>query len=181
MGPEIAAKQLELVREAVPGVKRVGLLINSASPATIDLVPVSQAASRSLGIQLEIFDIRDFEDFAKAFVKISAAGVEALIISDDSVLNEHLEHVGELALRYRLPVIAVYALTGVLLSYTTNFIEHYRRSAYYVDKILRGAKPGDLPVEQPRNFLLVLNLKTAKSLGLTIPKSILLRADEVIQ
>jgi putative tryptophan/tyrosine transport system substrate-binding protein len=180
MGPETSAKQLELFRDAVPGVKRVGLLVNGTNAATPYLIRLSQTAGQSLGIQVETFDVRDSED-TTTFEKISRAGVQALIIFDDYALNQKVEQFGGLALKYRLPMMATGDTTGVLLAYSFDVEAQYRRAAHYVDRILKGAKPADLPIEQPAKFVLVVNLKTAKELGLTIPQSILVRADEIIR
>ncbi len=181
MSAETSIKKTTLLNEAVPGIKRIAYVVNGANAGTAALRPIIQAAIQSLGIQVEVFDIRDFENVEKAFEQISRADVQAVRLHDDYTLNENLKKIGMLALKYRLPMTAGEDEMGVLLTYNQDSPELYRRVATHVDKILKGANPGDLPVEQPTKFRLVINLRTAKALGLTIPQSLLLRADEVIQ
>lgn len=181
MSAEMALKRTALLKEAVPGIKHVAFLVNGANPATAYYVPILQAASQSLGIQLEIFDILDFEDVEKAFEKMSRAGVQAVRVQDEQKFTVNLKQLGMLALKHRLPMTAADDEMGVLLTYSPDTPALYRQAAAQVDKILKGANPGDLPIEQPTKFRLVINLKTANALGLTIPQTLLLRADEVIQ
>lgn len=181
MSAETDAKRLALLKEAVPGTKYVGLLVNGANASTAYFLGLSQAASRSLGIQLETFDIRDSEDLDKAFDKMALAGVQAIVVDDDYTLDLSLGKLGTLALKHKLPLMAVDDETGVLITYGRDTPALYRRAAAYVDKILQGADPGNLPIEQPTKFRLVINLKTARLLGLTVPQALLLRADDVIQ
>lgn len=181
MAAELSIKKTTLLMEAVPGIKRMGFLVNSANPATAYFVPLIQAAIRSAGIQLEVFDIREFETVEKAFERMSRAGVQAVRLQDDYAFSSNLKQIGLLALRYRLPLMAGDDELGVLLTYTQDTPNLFRQLAMQVDKILKGANPGDLPVEQPAKFRLAINLRTAKALGLAIPQALLLRADEVIQ
>ena len=181
MSAELSIKKTTLLIEAVPGIKRIAFLVNSANPATAYFVPIIRAAIQSLGIQLAVFDIREFETVEKAFERMSRAGVQAVRLQDDYAFSANLKQIGMLALKYRLPMMAGDDEMGVLLTYNNDSPTLYRQAAMQVDKILKGANPGDLPVEQPTKFRLVINLRTAKALGLTVPQSLLLRADEVIQ
>jgi putative ABC transport system substrate-binding protein len=182
--PDIAAKRLQLLREVVPGVSRVGILWNSASPITPPQFRAAEAAAQVLGIQLESLGVRALDDFERAFQAATRRGTGALLILDDFFLTRHLTQIAKLTVKARLPAMAGvtgFAEAGVLVSYGPNFAHITRRAVIYVDKILKGAKPGDLPVEQSSKFELVINLKTAKALGLTISPSLLGRADEIIQ
>ena len=181
MSAELAIRSLALLKEAVPGIKRVGYFLDSANPAEAYLAPIARAAGQSVGVQLETFDIRDSEDIEKAFQKMSRAGVQALDAGYEYQVNLHLRQIGELALKHRLPMMACCDEAGVLLASSPDTSAMFRRAAAYVDKILRGANPGDLPIEQPTKFHLIINLRTARALGITIPQGLLLRADEVIQ
>jgi putative tryptophan/tyrosine transport system substrate-binding protein len=181
MSGETFTRKMALLKEAVPGIKRVAYLLNSANSAGAYFLPVGRTASQSLGIQLEPFDIRDFEDLDKAFEKMSRAGVQAIMVMNDTALNSKLKQIGMLALTHRLPMTAGEDENGVLLTYNQDAPALYRQAAAQVDKILRGANPGDVPVEQPTKFRLVINLRTATALGLTIPQSLLLQADELIR
>ena len=156
-------------------------LVREWHPATAYFVPAAKATSESLGIHVETFDVRDSEDVDKAFEKISRAGVQALSIQPDYTLDVHLKRFGELALKHRLPLMASDDEIGVLLTYSQDTPALFRQVAAYVDKILKGSNPGDLPIQQPTKFRLVINLNTAKAIGITIPQSLLVRADEVIQ
>ena len=187
MSAEMSVKKLTLLNEVLPGIKRVAWLINRANAATPYFVPAAQATGQSLGIQLETFDIRDSEDVEKTFEKMSRAGMQALIIFDEAGLSANLKQFGVLALKYRLPMLTGDDEPGaagdhaVLIAYSEDHSALLRRAAAQVDKILKGSNPGDLPIEQATKFHLIINLKTAKVLGLTIPQSLLVRADEVIQ
>jgi putative ABC transport system substrate-binding protein len=182
--PDIAAKRLQLLREVVPGVSRVGILWNSASPITPPQFRAAEAAAQVLGIQLESLGVRAPDDFERAFQVAIRRGTGALLILDDFFLTRHLTQIAKLTVKARLPAMAGvtgFAEAGVLVSYGPNFAYITRRSVTYVDKILKGAKAADLPMEQPTTFELVINLKTARTLGLTIPPSLLQRADQVIE
>jgi len=180
---ELAGKRLELLREATPKVSRVALLWNPPSSSP-DYMTAIQMAARSLGVTLQSVEIQTADDFDRAFASVLKARAEALVLGPGQFLFAHHLEVAEFTLKNRLP--SIYAWTdpvrvGGLIAYGVNIPHVYRRAAYYVDKILRGTRPADLPVEQPTKFELVINLKTAKALGLTIPPSLLARADEVIQ
>ena len=184
MLPELIGKQLELLKEVVPKVSRVAVLWNSANPLGPPQMREAEGAARALRVRLQLLDVRDPNDFDTAFAAMTKERAGALLVIPDVVFVTHRARVADLAAKSRLP--AVYwtrelVEAGGLMAYGANIPDMYRRAATYVDKILKGTKPGDLPIEQPTRFELVINLKTAKALGLTIPQSVLLRADEVIQ
>jgi putative ABC transport system substrate-binding protein len=184
VGVETMGKALELLKETVPKVRRVAILSNPANPAQPITVRDVKVAARSLGVQLQLLEARGPNEFDGAFAAMAKDRVGALLVVADSMFIVHRTRVADLAAKNRLP--AAYGLrehveAGGLMSYGPSSPDNYRRAATYVDKILKGARPADLPVEQPTKFELVINLKTAKALGLTIPSSLLLRADEVIQ
>ncbi len=184
VGFELYAKRLALLKEAVPRVSRVATLLSHDSPSSILAFNDAQQAARSLGLRLQRVDVRGPEDLEKAFASLTQERSEALAPLPNSMLRAHRARIVELAARYRLPGIYEsrgFADAGGLMSYGVDIVELFRRAASYVDKILNGAKPADLPVEQPTKFELVINLKTAKALGLTIPPSLLLRADQVLE
>jgi ABC-type uncharacterized transport system substrate-binding protein len=180
---EIAGKRLELLHEVVPGLRRLGIMGNfSNPPLALELSEVQETANR-LGLEVVTCEIRRPEDIAPAFDTLKARA-EALYVEADTLVVANRTRIITLALAARLPAIfnsREYVKEGALLSYGPNFPELFRRAADFVDKILRGTKPGDIPVEQPTKLDLVINLTTAKALGLTIPESFLLRADEVIE
>jgi len=183
-GLETVAKQLELLKETVPKIRRVAILSNPANAYHQLAIREVTVAARSLGVQLQLLEARGPNEFDGAFAAMAKERVGALLVVSDSIFNSHRTRLADLAARSRLP--AAYGVresveAGGLMSYGPSFLDLYRRSAAYVDKILKGAKPADLPVEQPTKFELVINLKTAKSLGLTIPPSLLQRADQVIE
>jgi putative ABC transport system substrate-binding protein len=184
LAAELSAKRLELLKEALPGTSRVGFLWNSANLAGTRGLRETEHASLPLGIHLYPLGLRGPDELQNAFRVASRERVSVLFVWEDAVLLRHRTRVLEMAANHRLPTTSQYrefAEAGGLLSYGASLSDHFRRAAYYVDKILKGAKPADLPVEQPTKFELVINLKTAKALGLTIPQSLLQRADEVIQ
>jgi len=184
VGLEIAGKQLELLKESVPKVRRVAILSNPANLYHPLAIRELNVAARSLGVQLQLLEARGPNEFDGAFVAMATERVGALLVLADAMFNLHRTRLADLAARSRLPAAygwREYVEAGGLMSYGPRLRDLYRRSATYVDKILKGAKPGDLPVEQPTKFELVINLKTAKALGLTIPPSLLLRADQVIE
>jgi putative ABC transport system substrate-binding protein len=180
--PDTAGKRIELLREVVPGLRRLAILANvDNSYVALEMGEV-QAATRTLGLDTALFEIRRAKDIATAFDGLK--GTQALYVVPDPVLFTHRLRINTLALGARLPTMHAlreYVEASGFISYGANWPDQWRRAADYVDKILRGAKPGDIPVEQPRKFDLIINLTTAKALGLTIPESFLLRADEVIE
>jgi len=180
---ELAAKRLELVREAVPGVGRIGVLgYPGFAPAARALVAMQEAA-RMLGVQIQPVEAREGQ-FDAAFAELSQNRAGALVVLPHGTYFRERKVLADLAGKNRLPTIyefRPYVDAGGLMSYGADVLDLYRRAARYIDKILKGAKPADLPVEQPTKFELVINLKTATALGLTIPQSLLLRADQVIE
>ncbi|MBI1846832.1 MAG: ABC transporter substrate-binding protein [Candidatus Rokubacteria bacterium] len=182
---DLTAKRLELMKEALPGVSRVAVLWNPANPAMVRRFGDARSAAATLGLTFQSVEVQgDPGEFERAFSAVSKQRPDALLVVSDAFTILHRTRVVELAKLHRLPTMAegrVYVDAGALMSYGQNPLDPFRRAALYVDKILKGAKPADLPVEQPTKFELVINLKTAKTLGLTIPQSLLLRADEVIQ
>jgi putative ABC transport system substrate-binding protein len=184
MMPDLTAKRLQLLKEAIPRVARVAVLWNSDSPFHTKLLQELKAAAPSLSIELTFVNVRRPEEFGPAFSAVSRARAQALYVNEDPLFFAHRTTLLGRASKARLPNISgvrQYVDAGGLMSYGANYEDLFRRSAGYVDKILKGAKPGDLPIEQPTKFELVVNLKTAKALGITIPESILVRADEVIR
>jgi putative ABC transport system substrate-binding protein len=180
---DLAGKRLELLREIVPGLGRLALLGNVGNPSVVLDMREVQATARTLGLDVTTLEIRRGEDIVPAFEALNGHE-EALYVVFDALVNTHRIRINTLALAARLPTmhgIRDYVEAGGLMSYGTNFPDLFRRAADYVDKILRGAKPADLPVEQPTKFDLVINLTTAKVLGLKVPPTLLARADEVIE
>jgi ABC-type uncharacterized transport system substrate-binding protein len=180
---DLAGKRLELLREVVPSLRRLAILANAGSPIGVLEMREAQAAARTLGLEVVTSEIRRVEDIAPAFETLKDRA-EALYVASDPLVTTNRIRINTLALGARLPTMhgqgdSVEA--GGLMSYGANYPDLHRRAADYVDKILRGAKPGDIPVEQPTKFDLVINLTTAKVLGLTVPPSQLARADEVIE
>ena len=181
--PDLAGKRVELLREVVPGLRRLAIMANVELPSAASEMREVQTAARTLGLDATTFPIRRAEDIAPAFEALKGSA-DALYIVGDGLVITHRVRINTLALIARLPTIypvREYVDAGGLMSYGPNFPDQFRRAADYVDKILRGAKPGEIPVEQPTKFDLVINLTTAKALGLTIPESFLLRADEAIE
>jgi putative ABC transport system substrate-binding protein len=176
-------KRLELLREVLPGLSRLAILANVGDPNTAREMGEVEAAARTLGLEAARLEIRRAENIAPAFEALKG-GADALYVCADPLVNTNRVRINTLALAARLPTmhfVKVYVEAGGLMSYGPNFADLFRRSADYVDKILRGVKPGDIPMEQPTRFDLVINLKTAKALGLEIPPMLLVRADEVIE
>jgi len=181
---ELSSKRVELLREAFPGIRRIGVLGNSSNPAGLLGWDATAAAARHFGVEAQFHDVNRPADLAPAFEGLARQGIGALIVQLDSVTQANRKAIVELASKHRLP--ALYAAkefvdAGGLMSHAVSYPALYFRAASYVDKILKGARAGDLPVEQPTKFELVINLKTAEALGLQIPPSLLGRADEVIQ
>jgi putative ABC transport system substrate-binding protein len=184
VGADIFGKDLELLKEVVPRVRRVAVLSNTDSPARPLTIRNVKDAARPLGLQLQLLDVRGPEGFDGAFAAMTKERVGALLVVQDPAFIPHRARLIDLAAKNRLPSIFTQredAEAGGLMSYGPSLSDLYRRAAPYVDKILKGAKPVDLPVEQPSKFELVINLKTPKALGLTIPPSLLQRADHVVE
>jgi putative ABC transport system substrate-binding protein len=184
ISPELSGKRIELLRDAVPRLARLAVLWNPANPVHTETLRDSEAKARILGLQTLSLPVRHPEDLARAFVAATRERASGLFILDDTFLFLERQRIVDLAIRNRLPTvsgISGFADAGALLTYGARQAELYRRAAIFVDRILRGARPANLPIEQPTSFELVLNLKTAKSLGLTIPESLLQRADRLIE
>jgi len=184
MSLELEGKRLELLKEVVPTASRVGVLFNPASISAVQKWRETESAARALGVQLQALEVRRAEELERAFAAATSAGVGALIVWRSFLMDTHRTRILQLAAQSRLPVMSdmrAFVDDGGLMSYGPSIPDAFRRAATYVDKILNGAMPGDLPIEQPTKFELVLNLKTAKALGITMPPSLLLLADEVIQ
>ncbi|HEX6216516.1 MAG TPA: ABC transporter substrate-binding protein [Vicinamibacterales bacterium] len=183
-GLEWVAKQLELLKETVPKIRRVAILSNPTNAYHQLALREVDVAARALGVQLQFLEAQGPNEFDGAFAAMAKESVGALLVLSDAMLNSHRTRLAELAARNRLP--AAYGVresveAGGLMSYGPSFLDSFRRAATYVDKILKGAKPAELPVEQPTQFELVINMKAAKALGLPIPQSVLLRADHVVE
>jgi putative ABC transport system substrate-binding protein len=187
LSPELVGKSLELLTQAVPGVSRVAALWQPGAlgeRTEKDMLKGAEAAARAVGMRLQFVEARGPADFDRAFSDMTTARAGALTVLPSGMFSSELRRLVDLAAKNRLPAVFPFrwfADAGGLMSYGANYADLMRRAATYVDKILKGAKPGDLPVEQPTKFELVINLQTAKALGLTIPPSLLRRADEIIQ
>jgi putative ABC transport system substrate-binding protein len=180
---DTAAKRLELLREVVPNLRRLAIMVNVGNSSSVLESREVQAAARTLGLEVAALEIRRGEDITSAFEALKGRA-EALFVAPDPLLNTNRVSINTLAQGARLPTmygLREYVEAGGLVSYGPSIADQYRRAADYVDKILRGTKPAEIPVEQPTKFDLIINLTTAKALGLTIPESFLLRADEVIE
>jgi putative tryptophan/tyrosine transport system substrate-binding protein len=184
LGEGFAGKWVELLKEAVPQVARVAVLRNPAHPVAETFLRETQAASQALGVTLRLFETRDHRELEHALVRMEQDEAEALLVTPDPLFGFHRRRLVEFAARRRWPSMFFnreFVEAGGLMAYGPNFPASFRRAAYYVDRILKGSKPADLPVEQPTKFELVINLKTAQALGLTIPPAVLFQANEVIQ
>jgi len=181
---ELTGKRIELLKELVPSLSRVALLHNMGNPAAPPEWEETKTAARSLGLQAELLDVRSQDDLGRAFELAVRQHVDALLIGADGLTQMHQQTIVDLVARNRLPAAypaREFVEAGGLMAYAVSYPDLYFRFASFVDKIFKGRKPGDLPIEQPTKFELVINLKTAKALGLTVPQSLLLRADAMIQ
>jgi ABC-type uncharacterized transport system substrate-binding protein len=184
MAADLAGKQVELLKQALPEVSRVALLWNPANPGGAVQLREAKAAAQAMGVRLQALEARDSHEIDSAFAAMTRERAGALVVLADAILYNQRKQIAELAAKSRLPSASAlrdYVEAGGLIAYSADFLDLERRSATFVDKILKGAKPADLPVEQPTKFELVINLKTAKALRLTIPPSVLGRADQVIE
>ena len=184
MAPDLVGKQLGVLKEIVPNVSRVAVLRQPGNPASAAQLREAEATARTLGIRLQTFEARNPQEIDSAFTAMTREGAGALVILTDSIFTNQRGQIADRAAQRRLPAVfgnSEHVVAGGLIGYSASFLDLERRAAVFVDKILKGAKPGDLPIEQPTKFELVINLKTAKALGLTIPQSLLLRADQVIE
>ena len=181
---EVSAKRLEILKRVVPRLSRVAALWNPANPALVFSWKETQGAARALGVTLQSHEVQGPKDFAAAFAMTADERPDALLVLQDAVTMQQRNEIIDFAIQKRLPSMFQekgWAVAGGLMSYGENLPSMYRRAAYFVDRIFKGAKPADLPVEQATKFDMVLNLKTAKAIGLTIPDSVLVLADEVIE
>jgi putative ABC transport system substrate-binding protein len=181
---EIIGKEMQLLKKTVPGLSRVAFLANAQSLFKDVQFSEARAAAQALHVELVFVQAEDAADFERAFAAMSQARANGLVIALEALMFGERKRLAELASKHRLPAISAFrefADVGGLMAYGANLADMYRRSATYVDKILKGANPAELPVEQPLKFDMLVNLKTAKALGLTVPQSILIRADEVIR
>ena len=184
MAPELAGKRLALLKEAVPTARSVAVLVNTANPGMQSTLRHLQAAALTLEVKLQILDARASHEIEASLARTDSRRASALYVSLDPLFLEHRAGIVDLAAKERLPAlydVKEFVQAGGLMSYGPDLVDLFRRVPYYVDRILKGAKPADLPVEQPTKFELAINLKTAKALGLTVPPSILGRADQVIE
>src|SRR5262245_47646819 len=184
MSSDLSGKRLDLLKEVVPKVSRIAVLSSPSSANAPPQMRETEAAARSLGVQLQPLEVRGLDDFERVFQAAIKERAGALITLDDAFVFTHRARIVQLAAKSRLPAIygfREFVEGGGLMSYAANLSDMYRRAATYVDKILKGAKPADLPVEQPKKFEFVVNLKAAKQIGLTIPPNVLVRADRVIK
>ncbi len=184
MMTEASVKGLELLKQAVPGLARIAVIFDPATPSHGPILKAVEAAGPLLGLQVQPVAVRSATEFDSAFLAIVQARADAVLVLSTPLFVAGAQPLAELALTHKLPSVFTpreNVEAGGLMSYSPNRADYFRRGAIYVDKILKGAKPADLPVQQPTKFELVVNLKTAKALGLTIPQSFLLRADEVIE
>jgi putative tryptophan/tyrosine transport system substrate-binding protein len=183
LSPELMAKRLELLKEALPRTRRVAVLLNPNNPAQGLSLQAMETTARSLKMELQRLDVREAGEIESAFSAMAKQRVDAVAIPVDTVFNVNGRAIADLAAKLRLPSAGPreFAEAGGLIAYGVNRLDGWRHAAYFVDKILKGAKPADLPVERPTKFELVINMKAAKALGLTIPPALLVRADQVIQ
>ena len=183
MGPELYAKQLDLLKAVVPGLKRVARLVNPANTAVATIYEDEERAARSQRIEASHLEVRDPGEFDAVFAAAVREGVEAVVIGNDPMIFANSRAIADVAAKKRLPSIGrpQFAEAGGMIGFGPDPLDTWRRAPYFVDRILKGAKPADLPVQQPTKFELVINLKTAKALGLTIPPSLLLQADRVVE
>ena len=184
LAPELHAKRLELLKEVAPTVSRLALIWNPASPVEPYGYEQLRAAAKTVGIEIQSVEVRSPDDLPSALAALSALGADAVQAHGNPINFKGRRRIADFALTNRMPSIfgeQLFVVAGGLMSYAPNFSRLFQRAAIYVDKILKGAKPADLPVEQPLTYELVVNMKTARTLGVTIPRSVLLRADRVIE
>jgi putative ABC transport system substrate-binding protein len=181
---EVSGKRLQLLKEAIPGSQRIAALLDMGNPALANQWRTIDQTGRSMGLHSQLLDVRTAEGLGAAFDAAVKQRADAVIVGLGAVMQNNVDRIVGLATKRRLPVMypsREFVDAGGLIAYGVNYPDSYRRAATYVDRILKGAKPGDLPIEQPTKFELVVNVKTARALGLTIPQSLLVRADEVIE
>lgn len=184
-GPEIELKRLELLKQAVPSIARVAVFTNPDTPDLLQPLAMMQAASRGLGVQLVVFQVRSAGDLPKVLEQVAQAKVDGLLPQEEFLLDHLVKgkdsSIAAFALQHRLPLAAPGMVDGVLVSYAFDWDAHFRSAATLIDKVLKGAKPADTPIEQSSRFELEVNSRTARALGIAIPRALLLRADKVIE
>jgi putative ABC transport system substrate-binding protein len=181
---ELEPKRLELLRAVAPRIARVAVVVHPSNPNFVLYPGEFEPAARQLGLKLQRVDVTTIAELDAAFKEMTAGGIDGVLVANDAGLNAQARRIAELAVRYRLPAVSEtqqFAQAGGLIGYGPDISEMFRRAAGYVDRVLKGARPGDLPIERPDKFVLVLNQKTARSLGLTLPQAVLARADQVIE
>jgi putative ABC transport system substrate-binding protein len=184
LAPEVSGKRVELLKEVVPGLTRLAVLWNSNNPVSEPELKEAEAAARSAGLQVQSISVEKPSDFARAFNSMKKENAQALIVLSDAMFFGNRKGIADLAIENRLPAISwsgEFAKSGTIMSYGPDIYALAQGAAIYVDKILKGSKPSDLPIEQPTKFEFIINLKTAKKLGLTVPPLLLARADELIE
>jgi putative ABC transport system substrate-binding protein len=181
--PELVAKRIEMLREIVPRIGQVAIPVKPDNAFFTTALRALEIPAKSMNIRLQQFEVRGANDFADAFAAMPKSGVDAIVILEDAVFVSNARMIADLSAKQRLPSAGFdeFAKAGGLIGYGIDFLEMYRRAAVFVDKILKGANPADIPIEQPTTFVLVINMKTARALGLNMPLTILVRADEVIE
>jgi putative ABC transport system substrate-binding protein len=181
--PELMVKRLELLKELRPRAARVAVLVNSNDPSRVPVIKALESATGSLKVELQKFEVQTPKEFDSTFSAISKGRADGIVVQEDSMLTVNARELAERALNLKMPLAGSgpFAEAGGLFGYGANTLQLHRRAAYFIDRVLKGAKPGDLPVERPTQFELVINMKTAKALGVTMPQSILVRADRVIE
>ena len=182
-GPEIGAKRLELIKETVAHAARVGAIINTAGTSVKKALTAMQVTAQHLKLALQMREVRNPEELESAFKEMTRSHVDAIVVMDDPMLVANFKTIAALATKYKLPAIGFtgFAEAGGLMTSGVNLLELWHRHAYFVDKILKGVRPGVIPIEQPTQFELVVNMKTAKALGIKIPQSLLVQATKVIE
>ena len=182
-GPEVAAKRVQLLRDALPRIARVGAVMNAANPSTDSTFGAMNAAGRSLKLEMRLYKVRSPSEFDSTLAAMVKDRVTAVAVSQDTLFRAHAKVMADLSAKHKLASVGTreFADAGGLIGYGLDDAALYRRAAYFVDRILKGAKPADLPVERPTRFELVINLRTAKTLGIAIPQALLVRADRVIE
>jgi putative ABC transport system substrate-binding protein len=183
LAEELTAKRLELLKQAKPSIAKVGVLVRPVNPALVQILGVMRSEAERNRMQIEPIEVHDASELESAFSTLATRGVEGILVHSDAVFFTHAETIAALAAKHRMASVGPwdFGKAGGLIGYGVNTLDNYRHIAVFVDKILRGAKPADMPIEQPSKIELVINLKTAKAIGLAIPQSLRLRADEVIQ
>ena len=181
--PELMAKRMEMLKDVLPRISRVAVLVKTDNPFFATTLRVLEVPAKSLNIGLQQFEVGSTKDFVDAFAAMAKGGVDAVMILEDAVFVSNAKAIADLAAKQRLLSAGFneYAAAGGLIGYGVDFLEMYRRAAVFVDKILKGTRPADIPVEQATKFSVVINMKTAKALGLDVPPTLLTRADEVIE